>query len=151
MKEFHFKSNGKYHVVIDKGYLRWTSKGALNFLAKGSKGEKSIPIKNIAAIQIKQPRVTAGYIQFAYSGASESKGGILDAARDENTITFSSKKELAQAKEIKELIETLQSEDSQPATQSSDADELVKYKQLLDDGILTQDEFDAKKKQILGL
>lgn len=33
----------------------------------------------------------------------------------------------------------------------SGADEILKYKKLLDDGILTQDEFDAKKKQLLGL
>lgn len=31
------------------------------------------------------------------------------------------------------------------------ADELRKYKALLDDGIITQEEFEAKKKQILGL
>lgn len=30
-------------------------------------------------------------------------------------------------------------------------DELRKYKQLLDDGIITQTEFDTKKKQLLGL
>ena len=33
----------------------------------------------------------------------------------------------------------------------SDADELKKYKDLLDSGVITQEEFDAKKKQILGL
>ena len=33
----------------------------------------------------------------------------------------------------------------------SSADELKKYKELLDSGILTQEEFDAKKKQLLGL
>ncbi|MEF9880254.1 MAG: SHOCT domain-containing protein [Clostridia bacterium] len=33
----------------------------------------------------------------------------------------------------------------------SDADELAKFKQLLDAGIITQDEFSAKKRQILGL
>ena len=33
----------------------------------------------------------------------------------------------------------------------SNADELKKYKDLLDSGIITQDEFDAKKKQLLGL
>lgn len=33
----------------------------------------------------------------------------------------------------------------------SDADELKKYKALLDDGIITQEEFNAKKKEILGL
>jgi predicted Zn-dependent peptidase len=35
--------------------------------------------------------------------------------------------------------------------QTSSADELKKYKDLLDQGIITQEEFDAKKKQILGL
>lgn len=34
---------------------------------------------------------------------------------------------------------------------TSDADEIIKYKQLLDMGALTQEEFDAKKKQLLGL
>ncbi len=33
----------------------------------------------------------------------------------------------------------------------SDHDDLLKYKELLDSGIITQEEFNAKKKQILGL
>lgn len=33
----------------------------------------------------------------------------------------------------------------------SAADEILKFKQLLDSGIITQEEFDAKKKQLLGL
>ena len=33
----------------------------------------------------------------------------------------------------------------------SNADELKKYKDLLDSGVLSQEEFDAKKKQLLGL
>ncbi len=33
----------------------------------------------------------------------------------------------------------------------SSADEILKYKELMDDGIITQEEFDAKKKQLLGL
>ena len=40
---------------------------------------------------------------------------------------------------------------AQPQTASSVADELKTYKDLLDSGILTQEEFDAKKKQLLGL
>lgn len=35
--------------------------------------------------------------------------------------------------------------------QSSSADELKKYKELLDSGVITQEEFEAKKKQLLGL
>lgn len=38
-----------------------------------------------------------------------------------------------------------------PTTTLSTTDELKKYKELLDMGIITQEEFDAKKKQLLGL
>lgn len=39
--------------------------------------------------------------------------------------------------------------DAEPA--ASDADEIRKYKQLADEGIISQEEFEAKKKQLLGL
>ena len=35
--------------------------------------------------------------------------------------------------------------------QISAADEIKKYKELLDIGVITQEEFDAKKKELLGL
>lgn len=34
---------------------------------------------------------------------------------------------------------------------TSSADELIKYKKLLDDGAITQDEYDVKKKELLNL
>ena len=37
------------------------------------------------------------------------------------------------------------------APMSDEADQLKKYKVLLDSGVITQEEFDAKKKQLLGL
>ena len=36
-------------------------------------------------------------------------------------------------------------------TVQSCADEIAKFKALLDEGAITQEEFDAKKKQLLGL
>lgn len=38
-----------------------------------------------------------------------------------------------------------------PGGQVSAADEIMKYKALLDQGIITQEEFEAKKRQLLGL
>lgn len=46
-------------------------------------------------------------------------------------------------------VESVYAQSNAPV--SSDADELKKYKDLLDSGAITQEEFDAKKKQILGL
>ncbi|MBQ8796637.1 MAG: SHOCT domain-containing protein [Oscillospiraceae bacterium] len=38
-----------------------------------------------------------------------------------------------------------------PTPATSNADELKKYKELFDMGVISQEEFDAKKKQLLGL
>ena len=62
-------------------------------------------------------------------------------------------------KEINETLTALIKEKEQKSherstviTQSqSNAEELAKFKKLVDDGIITQEEFDAKKKQLLGL
>lgn len=148
--DFNFVSNGKYNVSIKDGYLSWSRKGLRNFMIQGSKGEKSIPIKSITAIQLKEPGLTTGYIQFAYSGSSESKGGTMSAVNDENTILFL-KKELKQAKELKSMVESIQRQNSTSSPQISGADEIIKFKQLLDEGILTVEEFETKKKQILGI
>lgn len=44
-----------------------------------------------------------------------------------------------------------QEDENVPSRGVSAADELMKFKELLDAGVLTQEEFDAKKKQLLGL
>ena len=50
------------------------------------------------------------------------------------------------------LIQDQQSAKNVPHSNTvSDADEIKKYKELLDSGIITQEEFDAKKRQLLGL
>lgn len=41
--------------------------------------------------------------------------------------------------------------EKQPKTAINNADELRKFKELLDSGIISQEEFEAKKKQLLGL
>ena len=59
------------------------------------------------------------------------------------------------AKDIKEAFESFKENEGdggdtvvQPL---SEADELRKFKDLLDSGVITQEEFNAKKKQLLGL
>lgn len=57
---------------------------------------------------------------------------------------------------ISNLLIERQQEKSNPAPvveapKSDEADQLKKYKELLDSGVITQEEFDAKKKQLLGL
>lgn len=152
-KEYVFKSNARAVVSVENDIIRISRKGVRSFLTQGLKGEKSIPIRNITAIQIKKPGMTTGYIQFAQHGMMESEGGVFDAVKDENTIIFN-KKDYEQALELKDYIEDIQDQQNNSTTQTnekSEADELSKFKQLADEGVITQEEFEAKKKQILGL
>ena len=53
---------------------------------------------------------------------------------------------------IKEYIEQYAQTDNQATrTSSSVADEMVKLKRLSDEGILAKEDFEAKKKQLLGI
>lgn len=53
-------------------------------------------------------------------------------------------------KTISNLLITRQDK-KQVVNNTSTTDELMKYKELLDSGVITQEEFDAKKKQLLNL
>ena len=109
----------------------------------------------IKSIQVKKAGLMQGYIQFGVSGGMESRRGVQAANYDENTVTFTSTLANKIAAEIKEYVENKLISNSVPtnttASKVSEADELMKFKKLLDDGVITQEEFDAKKKQILGL
>lgn len=49
------------------------------------------------------------------------------------------------------IIDSFKSKQNAVPSAVSPMDELKKLKELLDMGIVTQEEFDAKKKQLLGL
>lgn len=62
--------------------------------------------------------------------------------------------DLKNYKEIHAIVSDLliKRQDNNDSTKNYlSADEILKYKQLLDEGIITQEEFDVKKKQLLGL
>ena len=78
------------------------------------------------------------YINFLTTGAVKS-----------DSFLYKSYKNSAQSI-ITELAVILDSCSSQEKP-ISNADEISKYKKLFDDGVITQEEFEAKKKQLLGL
>ncbi len=74
---------------------------------------------------------------------------------DENSVPIQPSM-VDQAREIVDYIETKRSElrnmsNATVIQQTSAADELKKFKELMDAGVISQEEFDAKKKQLLGL
>lgn len=141
------------YIIID---FVATGAGFANILKGGGNGGKRINISDLTAIQFKEPAgASIGFMQFTFPGSGESKRGVVDAINDENSVPVSPQN-YALAKEIYDYIEKRREELKATPTgtvvqQVSAMDELKKLKELLDLGIVTQEEFDAKKKQLLGL
>jgi hypothetical protein len=143
--------NGQLTVTPTKIII--SRKGAMGFMSQGHKGEKEISLDQISAVQFKKNGLaTVGYIQFSFMGGSETKHGIGDAVKDENSILFKKGQE-PDFLRAKELIEQYRQALRQPATAppSSVADELEKLLALRDKGVLNEDEFAAQKARLLGL
>lgn len=117
------------------------------------RGEKTIPYSSIVAVQLKKAGALAGYIQLTLAGGSEAKKGIWESTSDENTINFHNYRENNKRfEEAKRIIEQrVIATRSGVVQQKSDAYELAKFAELRNKGILTEEEFNQKKKQILGL
>jgi hypothetical protein len=139
-------------VYADKVCI--TPRGILGFLNKGMKGTKAIPFASITAIQFKEAGLFwNGFIQFTIPGGNESRGGLFAATQDENTFMFKAARGgNKRASEIKNYIETEAQKlrTSHPSTSTSLADELQKLAALTAQGILSDSEFNAAKKRLLG-
>ncbi len=144
-------NNGQIELYRDKLIIK--RKGLTALITQGlTKGEKTIYINQITGIQLKLGGLLVGYIQFTLPGGIESRKGVFDAQKDENSVTFSGILNQS-ATQLKEKIEELMQKSKQNTNPVfvSGADEIKKFKQLLDEGIITKDEFDKKKKELLGL
>lgn len=73
----------------------------------------------------------------------------INQIKDYNKCPNCGSMDLVVMKKGETAQESPKSNNASPA--ASPADELKKYKELLDMGIITQEEFDTKKKQLLGL
>ena len=161
-KDFKYKllsHTGTYwEVYHDCVILYFMPTGSLlgNIARGGVTGGKKLSFSDITSIQFKEPTgMSAGFIQLSYPGSLENKAGVIAAVNDENSILFQAD-QLPLAREIVDYIENGRKQTKLPQTapaiqQASAADELKKFKELLDMGVINQEEFDAKKKQLLGL
>lgn len=150
--------NGQLVVYPDRVILQRKGMGA--FMAQGiGKGDKEISLATLSAIQWRNAgALTLGYIVFTFMGASDARGGIIDAQKDENAVTFN-KKQQRDFEQARALIDqqraALRTAQQAPVVQQtiapSAADELAKWAQLRDQGVITADDFEAKKRQLLGL
>ncbi len=151
-------ARGRYLKVYEDKCIIGTKAGVGSFITgNGSDGEKTIYYNDVLGVQYKRPGMQLGYLQL------ETASGTMNNKKsdffNENSFTFDNKlatqmEEIARF--VKKKVDEVKSAKNAPSSttvvqQTSAADELKKFKELLDMGVITQEEFDAKKKQILGL
>lgn len=132
-------------VVIERG-------GGFRTLAtQGLKGEKRIPLSSVTSVQFKgATHMTSGYLQIGLLGASESKGGYIAAASDENTVSFFIKHQRFFEPMRDYILAQIGRTEEAEATAPGFAAQLQQLASLRDQGILSEDEFQTKKAEILA-
>lgn len=159
-------------IAVDENWVTITRRNFRAKLSHGFDGEKRIPISSITAVQFKSVGKfgsslgrlnksadsntipATGYIQFVVLGSQESKGGLAAAHYDENTVTFNSVGE-SDFVRIRDFVEQRIIELRNPApvvvAQEVDvADQILKLANLVAQGVLTQEEFEAQKSKLLS-
>ena len=132
------------------------NRSLLGYISAGMSGIKTIMFSSISSVQFKKPGLMNGYLSFTIPGGNEIHGlDVLGMMNDENTLIlkpFNPQTQLSL--EIKEYIENKVrdfQESRVPPQNSSMADELQKLADLKEKGILSEEEFqDAKHNLISG-
>lgn len=135
------------------GFTLRAEKSNLVILAKRT--EETIPISKIQSFSLKEPgAIKPGMIVFKTAQAASSGVnlglGVGVALGAEKTFFFS-KPETENALRLRDYVANYESSQSSTGAVVSVVDEIRGLKGLLDDGIITSEEFDAKKAQLLGL
>lgn len=115
-------------------------------------GEKTIYYKDVISVQFKKSGLAIGYLQL--ETASATMNNRHDNFFNENSFTFDTTKVSNEQMEevanyVKKQVETYKNAGTVQVNNFSMADEIRKYKELLDMGAITQEEFDVKKKELL--
>jgi len=132
-------------------------RGWANALASGMNGARTIQVSSVTAIQMKPAGMMMGYILFSYAGSKPFMGGMWEATQDPDAFLFG--KDLnGQVAEFKAQVEKKMRESKQPAPAPAPAsnssvsltDELRKLAEFKNQGILSQEEFEAAKKKLFA-
>lgn len=156
MNEIIFKANGR-NGSIELYENRLIIKKKLGGLKRMlTSGDKEIFLDNIKNVNFKSANpLTWGFIQFETSQNSKklSKGSLLRSPIDDFSVNFSKQQQSEFDKLKSELNRLRNGAKMQTIVQNqiSEADKLEKLAGLKDRGIITQEEFDLKKKQIFGI
>ena len=143
-------------VLLLRQAVRIKHTGIRNFFSGASRFEKDILFSQIVSVELKKAAFLGnGYIEFVLSThrmRHDEKASDYDTT--DAIVAFRSGQQRA-FEALRDVVETKISGNAAapqaPSKASTDLDELDKLASLRDRGVITEDEFSRKKKQLLGL
>lgn len=150
LAEFKSPMHGSAELYEDKIIIKKSTSAGIPFVGKS---EKTIYLRQLTGVTVKKGGLSSGHIHFATGGA-ESKKGYSANVKSDSSIVFGAQLNSAAIKFKQTVEEQLAKFNSYAAISNntlSAADEIEKFKSLLDKGIITQQEFEQKKKNLLDL
>ncbi len=142
-------------VIFDGTTVTISRKGFLGAMTAGN-GDKRVPVRMITAVQYKPASAMIyGYIQFSFSGETQKnrrQQSINDRARDENTVQFT-KQQMPAFDYLRDAIEFVRSQPAAPTVMQagpSAAERIQQLAQLRAQGLISAEEYEAKRQQLLA-
>jgi hypothetical protein len=141
-------------VMLFKDVVRLQRLGLRNLLSGASRIEKDILISQIISIRFKKAGLLSnGYIELVLMHYHEKNDKEPEDETEDVIVSFrpGQQKAFEAFREMLEAKMTSGAVIKAPTVATTDLDQLEKLASLLDKGIITEEEFSRKKKQLLGL
>lgn len=129
---------------------------ALLKIDRKGEGEHSIPLSQIVSVIVKKPGLTSNgliHIQTVASQGTSATKTKIEYSMDMNTVFFT-KSSYQEALAFKDAIEnaiTKQNESPASVEPANLTSQLKELKELLEQGFISEDDYEKKKNSILGL
>jgi len=138
--------NGQLEFFEDK--IRIKRKGFVALMTQGLKEEREILTEHISDVQFRKAGLfTNGYIHFVISGRKSKKVGFWQAESDEDTVIFTIKQQ-PEFEKVKGILNLKISHSKKRNAELSKL-KLEELTLLRDMKIISEEEFQAEKKQLL--
>lgn len=149
---YEIKGNRGKTLEVYKNKVVITTEVTVGSIVAGNTtdGKKTIYFKDIIGLQFKRSKTLIGFLQF--ETASSTMNNEKSNFWNENTFTFDeSTTSNEKMEEIENYIDKELERIKTLNNSLSIADEIRKFKSLLDDQIITNEEFEKKKEELLNL
>lgn len=142
-------SGGTSHLELYDDYLIISPAN----VQKLSGATHTIPLTAIITVNIEKPFLKVPYLQIITAGMTPKKGDNLKGAAA--NVVLIQPGNMGKAEKLQQYVAEYHVKSQRPTSTSSSSasglDDLEKLASFLEKGIITQEEFELKKKEILGL